>query len=215
MAFYICSRIYYLRQQWLSDTPSLLYDMISFIAVKKEVILPKKALRYIGIILYPTIVSGFVVLLWKVFLYDNGLYFSPDAEAPILYMIIPLVGFIYVIFASLAVNSVFEKHKQISRSVVRKDVSTYLEHRDQQLPVLMHILVAMPSMILLFLALSYHYADFHAGIAAVFLVTFVVSLTWVVINGLDNAHKKAYSKASVPPHWHKKKPEEHFQENKL
>lgn len=153
-----------------------------------------------------------MVLFWKLFLYDNSIYFSPEAETPFLYMIIPLVGFVYVIFASLAVSSAFENYKQIARSVVRKDLDVYLERRGQRLPILMRILVGMPSLILLFLALMYQYADFPAGVASVFLITLVISLTWVVINELDNTHKRSYFKINVPSHWHTKKAETHFKE---
>lgn len=171
-----------------------------------------KTLRHISVVVAPFLIGVATVLLWKFCLYDNGISFKPEAETPILYMIIPPVGFIYVIFASLAVNSVFDKYKQIARSVVRKDIDTYLERRDQQLPGLMHILVAMPSLVLLFLVVTYRYADFYAGVATVFLVTFVVSLTWMVIHELDNTHKRSYFRATVPPHWHTKQPHKHFQE---
>ncbi len=171
-----------------------------------------KVFRYISVVVYPLLVSGVMALGWIFLLHDNGFYFSAEAETPFLYMIIPLVGFVYVIFASLAVNSVFDKYKEVKRSVVRKDLSTYLEHRDQQLPILMRILVAIPSLILLFLALMYQYADFNAGVASVFLVTLVVSTTWIVINELDSIHRRSYFKAKVPSHWHSKKAENHFKE---
>lgn len=172
----------------------------------------KKTIRYIIVVIYPLLISIAMASAWAFLLYNNGIYFSPEAETPFLYMIIPLVGFVYVIFASLAVNSVFDKYKEVKRSVVRKDIGTYLEHREQQLPVLMRILVAIPSLILLFLALMYQYADFPAGVASVFLVTLVVSTTWIVINELDNIHERAYFKTKVPSHWRSQKAENHFKE---
>lgn len=171
-----------------------------------------QVVRHIAVVVKPVIISVAAVLFWKFLLYNNGFYFNVEAENPILYMIIPPVGFIYVIFASLAVNSVFEKHKHITRSVVRKDIDAYLERRDQRLPTLMHILIAMPSLILLFLAMTYHYVDYHAGVTAVFAVTLVVSLTWLVIYELDNTHQRPHFKKKTPAHWHEKKPEDHFQE---
>ncbi len=171
------------------------------------------ASRYVAVVLQAFAVSLLAVLFWKFILYDNGIYFSHDAENTILYLMIPPVGFIYVIFASLAVSSVFDQYKQISRSVVRKDLDTFLEHRDQQLPVLMHILISVPSVILILLAMAYQYHDFHAGIAAVFLVTFVIAITWFIVNELDNHHRRAHAKQVVPKHWHEIKTHEHFKEN--
>lgn len=172
----------------------------------------QKRFQYIKVILYPLVVSGLAVLAWKFLLKDNGLYFSADAEAPILYMIIPPVGFIYVIFASLAVNSVFDKFKRLRQSVTRKDIAEYITYRDQQLPVLMHFLVAIPSLVLLFIVVTYQYNDLSAGIATVFLVTLVISLTWMVIYQLDNDHKKPARRTHAPSHWHTTQAEDYFKE---
>lgn len=157
--------------------------------------------RYLGVIIYPFIVSVLCVLLWQV-LRSNGIYFSAEAETPILYVIIPPVGFIYVIFASLAVNSVFDKYKEINQSIVRKDIKEYIARRDQRLPALMHLLVSVPSLVLLFLVITYNYSDFYGGMASVFLVTLVISITWMVINELDNDHQRPHAKARIPSHWH-------------
>lgn len=170
----------------------------------------RRSLRYAWVICVPLAVSAAAVAVWKFLLYDKGLYFNPEAEAPILYLIVPPVGFIYVIFASLAVNAVFEKHRRLSRSITRKDIKEFIEHRDQHIPVLMYILIAMPSAILLFLAMTYYYVDFYAGVASVFLVTSVVTLTWVVVYELDVSHRRGYSKVSGPEHWRKARSEDYF-----
>jgi small-conductance mechanosensitive channel len=149
-------------------------------------------------------------MIWSLLLYQNKLFFSEEAETPFLYMIMPLVGFVYVIFASIAVSAAFERYKQLMRSVVRNDLGLYLEHRDQQLPALMRILVAIPSLILLSLALMYQYADFWAGILSVFTVTIVISLTWTVITELDTTHKRLYFKATAPSHWHTQSTKDYF-----
>lgn len=161
----------------------------------------RRFFRHLWVIVVPLLVAAAAVCVWKLFLYDRGIYFNPEAEAPILYLIVPPVGFIYVIFASLAINAVFERHRQLARSITRKDIKSYLEYRDQRLPGLMYILIAMPSLILLFLAMIYYYVDFHAGIAAVFLVTSVVALTWTVVYELDASHRRKSSKVSGPDHW--------------
>lgn len=170
----------------------------------------RRLFRYAWVVCVPLFVSTLAVVAWKFLLYDRGLYFNPEAETPILYLIVPPVGFIYVIFASLAVNAVFEKHRRLSRSIVRKDIKAYIEHREQHLPVLMYILIAMPSAILLFLAMTYYYVDFYGGVASVFLVTSVITLTWTVVYELDTSHKRHYSKVSGPDHWRKARSEDYF-----
>lgn len=172
----------------------------------------RKTIQYAWVLLKATIIGLLAVLLWRYGLYSNGYYFDTAAELPIFYMIIPPVGFIYVIFASLAVNSVFEQYKIIQRSVVRRDLDTYLEHRDERLPGLMHILVSVPSVILLFLVMTYQYLDATIGIVAVFSVTIVISLTWLVIVELDNVPRRYHFKKKVPEKWHEKSAKEHFGE---
>lgn len=166
----------------------------------------RKTLRYTGVLLAPFVVAAIVAVVWRYGLHQHGLYFSQEAETPFLYMIMPLVGFIYVIFASLAVNTALARYQRLLRSVGRNDMNTYLDHHDQQLPGLMRGLVAIPSVILLLLALLYQYADVYAGVLSVYTVTVVVSLTWFVISELDTVHRRTYFKAITPAHWRKEAP---------
>lgn len=169
--------------------------------MKTHTFKPTKTIRHTSVLLLPFIIAAGVTAVWKWGLYEHGLYFSQEAETPFLYMIMPLVGFIYVIFASLAVNAALSRYQQLLRSVSRKDITAYLDHR-AQLPGLMRGLVAIPSIILLLLAVLYQYADVHAGMMSVYTVTVVVSLTWLVISELDTVHRRAYFKRMTPPHWH-------------
>lgn len=170
--------------------------------------------RIAGVIFVPALVSLIITSIWKFALYDNGIYFNKEAEAPLLDMIIPPVGFIYVIFASIAVDSVLKRYKTINQSAVRKDVHTYLEHRDQRLPAFIHILVAIPSLILIFVALTYQYSDAMVGMAAVFAVSLVVLITLAITNELDSHHHRKHFKQKIPKHWHDLNPHEFFKENK-
>ena len=165
-----------------------------------------KTIRTTGVLVAPFILASIITLVWRYGLYEHGLYFSQEAETPFLYMIMPLVGFIYVIFASLAVSAALARYQRLLRSVRRDDKGAYLDHHQQQLPGLMRGLVAIPSVILLLLALLYQYGDIYAGIASVYTVTVVVSLTWFVISELDTVHRRRYFKAMTPPHWHKEAP---------
>lgn len=168
----------------------------------------QRTLRHTGILLAPFVIAAVAAALWRWGLYEHGIYFSQEAETPFLYLIMPLVGFVYVIFASLAVNAVLARYQKLLRSVHRKDMAAYLDHHEQQLPGLMRGLVAVPSIILLLLAALYQYTDVTAGIASVYTVTLVVTLTWLVISELDTVHRRAYFKHITPSHWHKEVAEE-------
>lgn len=168
--------------------------------------------RIAGVVVVPALVSLAIALIWKFVLYDQGIYFTKEAETPLLQVIVPLVGFIYVIFASIAVNSAFERYKTINRSIVRKDLHAYLEYRDQRLPALMHLLVAIPSLILLLVALTYQYSDTAAGAASVFAVSLVVLITLAITNELDNNHRRKHFRRQIPHHWLAIEPHDVFRE---
>lgn len=170
--------------------------------------------RHLPIVLKPLLVALLGLAVWKFLLVNNGIHFVREAENPLLFLILPLVSFIYVIFASIAVGSVFEEYKTIARSVVGLDLETFLLHRDEQLPILVNILVAAPSIILIALVLLFPYQDTWVGIASVFTVIFVVSTTWIVATELDDYESGIWFKEKVPEDWHKIDIEEYFKDKR-
>lgn len=174
-------------------------------AIKREI-----TKKHIQVVLSPIITAIGVVLFWRYVLYENEIYFSQEAENPILYLIIPVVAFIYVIFASIAVNSVLDKYKEIENSALSADIDRFMLHKDQRVPTLLHILVGAPSIILIALTLLFNYVDLYIGAVAVFAVVFVVTQTWFIITELDNFHTRDNFKKKTPEHWHKKSSTEHF-----
>ncbi|MFO0781319.1 MAG: hypothetical protein U0524_00300 [Candidatus Saccharimonadales bacterium] len=166
--------------------------------------------RHAPIVLKPTIMAIIGVVLWKLVFYNNHIGFAKEAENPLLLMVLPLVGFVYVIFASIAVGSVFDEYKTVSRAVVKKDLDTFLLHRDEQLPILIHILIAAPSLILVALAMLLHYESVYAGAAAVFSVIFVITTTWIVATELDDFENGIWFKENIPEEWHEVDIKEYF-----
>ncbi len=166
--------------------------------------------RHLPIVFKP-LVSGFImVLIWKYGLYDHGIIFSKQSENPILFMIMPLVAFIYVIFASIAVESVFKEYKIISKCVLQKDLETFLLYRDEQLPIMMHILVGAPSFILIALSMVFNYENLLIGAVAIFSIVFVVVLTWVIATELDDYERSIWFKEKIPKEWYEIDIEEFF-----
>lgn len=142
--------------------------------------------RHFPVVARPIGASLLIVIGWYFILYRNGIGFSSADENPLLFIILPLVSFVYVIFASISINSVFDEYKTISKAVVQRDVDTFLLHRDEQLPILLHILVAIPS--------------------------FIIITTWIVGTELDNFEKSIWFKESTPKEWLEIDIEEYFKE---
>ena len=166
--------------------------------------------RHIPIVLKPLGAALGMVIVWQFVFFNNHIGFTKAAENPLLFLVLPLVSFVYVIFASIAVGSVFEEYKTISQSVVRRDLDTFLTHRDEQLPILMHILVGAPSIILVILSMLFHYEDAYIGMATVFAVVFVVTTTWIVSTELDDFEDGIWFKQAIPNEWHEIDIEEYF-----
>jgi hypothetical protein len=167
--------------------------------------------HHLPIILKPAAVGIAMLLMWKFVFLANGMYFTEHAKEPILFIILPLVGFIYVIFASIAVGSVFDQYRKVSSSVVRKDVDTFLLYRDEQLPILMHILIGAPSIIIIVTIMLFNYGPEHwVGALAVFAVSFMLTLIWVIATELDDFHKSIWFRQRIPREWYEIDIETHF-----
>jgi len=151
------------------------------------------------------------MLLWRLWLYPNNIHFNELSKEPIMLVVLPLVGFMYVIFASVAVGSVFEQYKRVSKCVIRKDLDNFLLYRDEQLPLMMHILVGAPSVIIAaFVALLDYHHDVMGGMAGVFAVTFMLVLVWVITTELDDFSKSIWFREKIPRKWYEVDIEEHF-----
>lgn len=157
--------------------------------------------RHLPIVLKPLVAGVVIVLFWRYVLVSNDIVFEKESENTLLFIVLPLVSFIYVIFASLAVTSVFNEYKTISRCVVKKDLDTFLLHRDEQLPLMMHMLVGAPSLILVILTSLFHYPDQLTGMFAIFMVVFMVVITWVIATELDDFAKSIWFKEKIPKEW--------------
>lgn len=166
--------------------------------------------RHFPIVFKPFAMAIILTAGWYFLIYKNNLGFDSSAENPLLFLILPLVSFVYVIFASIAINSVFDEYKTVSRSVVQRDLDTFLLHRDEQLPILLNILVAIPSLFLIVLSAVLHYENVWIGMSAVFCVTFIVVTAWLVATELDNFEKSIWFRESIPKDWLEVDVQEYF-----
>lgn len=157
--------------------------------------------RHLPIIVKPMVWSVLLATFWSLIIWESKIGFSRESENPLLFIVLPLVSFIYVIFAGIAVSSVFDEYKELSRAVVGKDKKSFMLHRDEQLPIVMHILLWVLSTILIVMILLFNYTSFLAGLFTIFSVTFIVVTSWVVCVDLDDYIKSIWFKERVPKDW--------------
>lgn len=167
--------------------------------------------RHIPIVLKPLLAGIILAALWRYGLHNSSIHFAETAKEPILFIVLPLVAFIYVIFAGIAVTSVFDQYKIISQCVVKKDLDTFLLYRDEQLPIMMHILVGAPSIIIIMFVMLFDYgSDTLVPMAAIIAVTFVLLLIWVIATELDDFSRSIWFREKIPATWYEIDVEQHF-----
>ncbi|MBS0553075.1 MAG: hypothetical protein JSS47_11190 [Proteobacteria bacterium] len=169
--------------------------------------------RHLPIVLKPLFAGIVLALFWRLILYKDGVHFGVHSSDPILHLILPLIGFMYIIFAGVAVTSVFDQYKIISKCVVKKDMETFLLYRDEQLPIMMHILVSVPSILIIAFVMLFNYqGDTLIGVSSVFSVSFALLLVWVIATELDDFSKSIWFREKIPKEWYEVDIEEHFRE---
>lgn len=166
--------------------------------------------RHLPIIFKPFIASVVMLFIWKYGLQNYGVVLDKEAENPILFIIMPLVAFTYVIFISVAIESVFSEYKVISRCVLKGDLETFLLYRDEQLPITIHILIGVPALIMMVLSMMFNYHNFLIGAITIFSIVFVIILTWTITTELDDYERSIWFKEKIPKEWFKIDIEEFF-----
>ncbi len=167
--------------------------------------------RHLPIVIKPLIASMIVVAIWRFIFFPNNIYFNKFAAEPIMFIILPLVAFIYVIFAGIATTSVFDQYKMISKCVVKKDLDNFLIYRDEQLPIMMHFLIAVPTLILITFVMLFNFeGHVFIAMATLFSVVFMLVLIWVIAAELDDFKKSIWFKAKIPKEWFEIDIDEYF-----
>lgn len=171
--------------------------------------------RHLPIVLKPLIVGAVMACIWRFVLYSHGIYFRDFANVTIINIILPLVSFIYVIFAGIATTAVFNRYTTISRCVVKRDIDSFLLYRDEKLPIMMHILIGAPSIIIVIFIMLFDY-DGHLllGMSAILSVVFVLILIWVIATELDDFRKSIWFRVKIPEAWYTIDVDEYFHNKK-
>lgn len=166
--------------------------------------------RHAPIIIKPLVVAMVPALLWRLVLHPNDIVISEPAREPIMLGVLPLLGLMYVLFASVAVTSVINRFTALSASVVTKNKDRFLVNRDEQLPIMMHILVGAPSVLIVMFLMLLDYGTSDWGMTAVFAVTYVVALVWLIAIELDDFNNSIWFQDRVPAEWYTIDIQEYF-----
>ena len=166
--------------------------------------------RHIPLVLKSASAGILTMLVWYFVISRYDLSFYKDDENPLLFIVIVVLALVYAIFAGYATNKVLEELKLASKAVVQYDMDTFLTYRDEQLPILAHLPIAVISLFLFLSTLLYPYQHTSIALFTVFSLTFIMTLNYLIVIELDNYENSIWFKEKVPREWYDINIEEHF-----
>ncbi len=156
--------------------------------------------RHTLLILQPFLIATVLAAVWYG-LWSQGYHFSGEDEGILAGAIVTMLAIAYSIIAALVLTSVWEKYRKVVIAVLQRDKHTFLVYRDERMPLVLHIFIASLSLPLLIMAALLDYQSKWSGITAVFLVSFILSLYWIVVAQLENPAKGAWFTERIPQDW--------------
>ncbi|TAK96534.1 hypothetical protein EPO05_01585 [Patescibacteria group bacterium] len=156
--------------------------------------------KHAMLILEPLVLAVMFVKLWQL-LRHLGLYLSDEDELSLTSSVITTLAVAFSIMATLMFNTVWEKYRQVVIFVLKGDKEGFLVLRDERMPMVLHIFIAALSVLFLGMVMLLNYRQEWSGIAAVFSLSFVVALYWIVIPQLENPAKSPWFAERIPKEW--------------
>ena len=100
--------------------------------------------RHLPIIIKPAIFAVATLFLWQ-YLHAQGVYFGSLSEGTFAGTAVAFLSIVYSIMAALVINSIWDDYKAVSFCLVRNDKETFLTHRDERMPIMIHLLLGFRS----------------------------------------------------------------------
>ncbi len=154
----------------------------------------------LGFIAKPIACSAVAVAAWYG-LRSRGVCLSKESETIMTCGVLVVIGIIYGIIASKALESAWEDQKRMAKAILEYDRHTYLVYRDEHVPVVIQLFLGALSTLLLASTMILHYEEESCGVIAVSCVAFVTSLLYFVVQKVDDPRGSPWFKKSTPKGW--------------
>jgi hypothetical protein len=165
--------------------------------------------RHTSLAVYAIGIAAFATVLWYV-AWQHGYHFSGADELSLTGAIVTTLGVAYGITAALILNYVWEKYNKVVICVFERDRDTFLFYRDERMPIMIRLLLASISVPLIIMVGALDYTQVWSGAAAVFSVSLVLALYWIVATKLEDPAKSAWLAERIPPEWLTVDVDDHF-----
>lgn len=177
--------------------------------MNKPVVLSKKHdwkrrgrsfVRHAFLLSKPLSIAAASTALWYK-LHLRGIYFARVDESILMGAVLTMLSVIFSITAALVLNTIWEKFRIVGLAVLRRDRETFLLYRDERMPVVLHLLLFAFTLPIIGIIGLLDYRSIPTGMFAVFSVTFVFALYWLVVIVLEDPVKSPWLKERIPAEW--------------
>lgn len=148
----------------------------------------------------PVIITALTAAAWW-FLRDSKYYFPENEPFEAIVTVILVLGVPFGILAAEAVRTAWNKHAQITASVLTRNKRQFLLYRDERILTAMHVLLVVFAALVILVVAFFHYKEAWVGLMMVAATTFSLSLVWSVIEQLENPRLSPWIRERIPPEW--------------
>lgn len=166
--------------------------------------------RHVLLMLQPSIFAVVITLIWDLILWRNNWHLPKEDEVIFTVPVITTLGVTFGINATISLGATWEKYRKVCVCVLTKDLRGFLILRDERIPIILHLFVAVLSIFVLGLTMFFEYKVEISGVVCVSIMSFVVSLYWFVLPQLEDPVKGAWFVERIPEDWLIIDVDEHF-----
>jgi len=151
------------------------------------------------LILLPLAIAAVMTWAWYQF-FKRGCHLPEQAKEMVGTAVVVQAA-IFAIAAAMVLNGTWERVQKLSRYVLTGDQRSFMEIRDEKMPIPMHLVLAGSGLSVLVLLSAAPYPDKYSGGIIVFLTWFAMSLYFMVVSALQNITKSVWFRNRVPKAW--------------
>ena len=160
----------------------------------------RSVVRHTLMLTRPAIITALTAMGWW-FFRDAGYYFPENEPFEAIVTVILVLGVPFGILAAEAVRTAWNKHAQVTTSVLTRNRRQFLLYRDERILTAMHVLLAVFASLVIVVVSFFHYKEAWVGLMMVTVTTFSLSLVWSVIEQLENPRLSPWIRERIPAEW--------------
>lgn len=161
----------------------------------------KKILPHTLLFVKPAAASLAIGFLWFFVFRRFGIHLTQSDESILTDAIIPILATFHAIAAGFVLQRVWDEYSILRRCVRRGDKKTFDDYKGERVPMAIHMLLAVMSLLVQGMVMILDYEDAAAGWTVTMSIAFMLTLYWLVATNLDDPFHGAWYIGEIPDHW--------------